>query len=186
MAATVTHLEIRRLDLCLGQPNSEYTPESDCPQIHGFLPTRILVVNGSPHHPTRTDFIEAIEFGQQQKQLARFFEAYGLLNFHPVCIAHPGDSQLPANSSSSPPASHCGAAEFARARQQIEVRQPRLAGWIDADPAQRLRAAAHLTKWRNALATEARAPRRRVAVVSDRALILRILFLSAFPVGGDE
>jgi len=49
------------------------------------------------------------------------------------------------------------AGDYARAQQQIEVRQNRLAGWTDADPAQRLQAAAHLTEWRNALAAEARA-----------------------------
>jgi hypothetical protein len=50
-----------------------------------------------------------------------------------------------------------GRAEFARARQQLDHRQDRLARWADADAPQRLQAAARLRQWREAVAGEARA-----------------------------
>lgn len=46
---------------------------------------------------------------------------------------------------------------FARARQQIEVRQQRLARWTTPDATQRLQASARLSEWRDTVASEARA-----------------------------
>jgi hypothetical protein len=54
------------------------------------------VVNGSPQLPTRTDCIEAVQFGQQQKQPTGFFGTCGLLNFFPAGDARPDNASRSA------------------------------------------------------------------------------------------